>query len=110
MAVSTNTKEVERFGIDPATARDMPLTGMLLFFLVFPLVSTWFRAIPNYVSRRHEFEADSYAANHADAGELVSALVKLHRDNASTLTPDPIYSAVNHSHPPAAQRIARLVA
>ncbi|WP_119299623.1 M48 family metallopeptidase [Dongia deserti] len=98
----------EGFGIDPAMARDMPLTGMLLFFLVFPLVSTWFRAIPNYVSRRHEFQADSYAANHARAKDLATALVKLHRDNASTLTPDPIYSAVNHSHPSAAQRIAKL--
>ena len=96
------------FGIDPSVARDMPLTGMLLFFLAFPLVSTWFRALPNYVSRRHEFEADSYAASHANAVELASALVKLHRDNASTLTPDPVYSAVNHSHPTAAQRIARL--
>jgi STE24 endopeptidase len=100
----------EGFGIDPAIAREMPLTGMLLFFLVFPLVSTWFRTIPNYVSRRHEFEADSYAAGHANATELASALVKLHRDNASTLTPDPIYSAVNHSHPTAAQRIAKLAA
>ena len=98
------------FGIDPAIARDMPLTGMLLFFLVFPLVSTWFRAIPNQLSRRQEFEADSYAASNADPKELASALVKLHRDNASTLTPDPIYAAVNHSHPSAAQRIARLAA
>jgi STE24 endopeptidase len=98
------------FGIDPAIAREMPLTGMLLFFLVFPLVSTWFRAIPNQVSRRQEFEADAYAADNADARELASALVKLHRDNAATLTPDPIYAAVNHSHPSAAQRIARLAA
>jgi STE24 endopeptidase len=96
------------FGIDPALARDMPLTGLVLFFLVFPLVSTWFRAIPNQVSRRQEFEADAYAADTADARELASALAKLHRDNAATLTPDPIYAAVNHSHPSAAQRIARL--
>jgi STE24 endopeptidase len=98
----------EDFGIDPAIAHDMPLTGLVLFFLLFPLVSTWFRAIPNHVSRRHEFEADSYAASHADGRQLAAALIKLHRDNASTLTPDPIYAAVNHSHPSAAQRIARL--
>lgn len=98
----------EGFGIDPAMAQDMPLTGLLLFFLVFPFISTWFRAIPNYVSRRHEFEADSYAASQANGRELASALVKLHRDNATTLTPDPLYSAINHSHPSAAQRIGRL--
>lgn len=98
------------FGIDPAVARDMPLTGMLLFLLVFPLVSTWLKAIPNHLSRLQEFEADAYAASHAGAKDLASALVKLHRDNASTLTPDPIYAAVNDSHPSAAQRIARLAA
>lgn len=99
----------EPFGIDPSVARDMPLTGLLLFLLVFPLISGWFRAILSHFSRRHEFEADSYAANHASAKELAVALVKLHRDNASTLTPDPIYSAVNYSHPSVAQRIAGLV-
>ena len=98
------------FGIDPSAARAMPLTSLLLVFLVFPLVSKWFRAISSHFSRVHEFEADAYAAQHASAKELASALVKLHRDNASTLTPDPIYSAINDSHPSAAQRIARLTA
>jgi len=98
------------FGIDPATAQAMPITSLLLFFLVFPLVSKWFRAISSHFSRVHEFEADAYAAQHANARELAAALIKLHRDNASTLTPDPIYSAVNDSHPSAAQRIARLAA
>jgi STE24 endopeptidase len=98
------------FGVDPATAHAMPLTGLLLFFLLVPLVSPWLKAIPNHVSRRQEFEADSYAATHADGRELASALVKLHRDNAATLTPDPIYAAVNDTHPSAAQRIARLAA
>jgi STE24 endopeptidase len=100
----------DSFGIDPSVAHEMPLTGLLLFLLIFPLISEWFRAILSHFSRRQEFEADSYAANHASAKELASALVKLHRDNASTLTPDPIYSAVNDSHPSAAQRIARLQA
>jgi STE24 endopeptidase len=86
----------------------MPLAGLLLFVLLLPLVSIWFRIISTYVSRVHEFEADSYAARHADANDLANALVKLQRDNAATLTPDPIYSAVNHSHPTIAQRIARL--
>lgn len=96
------------FGLDPAVARDMPLAGLLLFVLLLPLVSIWFRIIPTYVSRRHEFEADAYAARHSDANDLASALTKLQRDNAATLTPDPLYSAFNHSHPTIAQRIARL--
>jgi STE24 endopeptidase len=96
------------FGLDPAAARAMPVAGLLLFVLLLPLVSIWFRAVSTYVSRVHEFEADSYAARHADASTLASALVKLQRENAGTLTPDPIYSAVNHSHPTIAQRIARL--
>jgi len=59
-------------------------------------------------SRKHEFEADAYAARHAHAADLVQALVKLYKDNASTLTPDPLHSAFYDSHPPAALRIARL--
>ena len=59
-------------------------------------------------SRSHEFEADAYAAQHAAASDLAQALVKLYQDNAATLTPDPLYSAVYDSHPPAAMRIARL--
>jgi STE24 endopeptidase len=106
--LSRQTWFYEGFGLDPAVARDMPLAGLLLFALLLPLVSTWFRIIPTYVSRVHEFEADAYAASYSDANDLASALVKLQRDNAGTLTPDPIYSAVNHSHPTIAQRIARL--
>jgi STE24 endopeptidase len=60
------------------------------------------------LSRRDEFEADRYAAGHASAGNLVSALVKLYEDNAATLTPDPLHSLFYDSHPPAALRIARL--
>ncbi|HQY29427.1 MAG TPA: M48 family metalloprotease, partial [Burkholderiaceae bacterium] len=59
-------------------------------------------------SRRHEFEADAFAAAHARAQDLVSALVKLYEDNASTLTPDPVHSAFYDSHPPASLRIGRL--
>ena len=59
-------------------------------------------------SRKHEFEADQYAARNASARDLVSALIKLYKDNASTLTPDPLHSAFYDSHPPALARIARL--
>jgi STE24 endopeptidase len=100
----------ESFGIDSSLAHDIPLTGVLLFLLILPLVSGWFKVVSSHFSRQQEFAADSYAANRASAKALGSALVKLHRDNASTLTPDPIYSAVNDAHPSAAQRIARLQA
>lgn len=76
------------------------LTVPYLLFVLRPLLASY--------SRKHEFEADAYAAEHADANALVSALVRLYKDNASTLTPDPVHSAVYDSHPPAAQRIARL--
>ncbi len=96
------------FLLDPALARTFPFAAVLMFVLVFPTFAYWFRFAGNLLSRRHEFEADHYAATKASAGNLISALVKLHRDNASTLTPDPLYSWVNHSHPTAVQRIARL--
>ncbi len=76
------------------------LAGPVALFLTTPLRSLW--------SRRHEFAADRFACQHASASELASALVKLYRDNASTLTPDPLYAAFYYSHPPALERIARL--
>lgn len=92
------------FGVVNATTA----TGLLLFFLLLPFVSFWLQPISSAVSRRHEFEADAYAAAQTDAMELVSALVCLYQDNAATLTPDPWYSAWYNSHPPAAQRVAAL--
>ena len=87
-----------------------PPTGALLvaFMLVVPVFTFPFQPLASLVSRRQEFEADEYAASHASADELVSALGKLYRDNAATLTPDPLHSLVYDSHPPAALRIARL--
>ncbi|HKP24995.1 MAG TPA: M48 family metallopeptidase [Dongiaceae bacterium] len=96
------------FLLDPALATTFPFASVLMFVLVIPTFAYWFRFAGNQLSRRHEFEADHYAATKASAGNLISALVKLHRDNASTLTPDPLYSWVNYSHPTAVQRIARL--
>jgi len=85
-------------------------TLLLVFLLVSP-VFTWFTApIAAAWSRRHEFAADAFAARHASADDLAEALVRLYRDNASTLTPDPLYSAFHDSHPPPAVRIARLKA
>jgi STE24 endopeptidase len=84
--------------------------GLLLFVLLVPVFTFFLQPLTSLVSRRHEFEADSYAAAHASAAELVRALVKLYQDNAATLTPDPLHSAFYDSHPPAARRIARLQA
>jgi STE24 endopeptidase len=82
--------------------------GLLLFVLVLPAFTFFLQPLTSLYSRRHEFEADAYAAAHASAAELVRALVKLYQDNAATLTPDPLHSAFYDSHPPAALRIARL--
>lgn len=82
--------------------------SLILFFLVVPVFTFLATPLASVLSRRHEFAADRYAAEHASANDLISALVKLYEDNAATLTPDPIYSLFYDSHPPAALRIARL--
>lgn len=82
--------------------------ALILFFLVIPIFSFPFSPAMSLLSRRHEFEADAYAASHADAAKLVEALVKLYDDNAATLTPDPLHSLFYDSHPPASERISRL--
>ena len=83
--------------------------ALLLFLLAAPPFVLFATPLSSIWSRRHEFEADAFAARTASAPELVSALVKLYRDNATTLTPDPVYSAFYYSHPPALARITRLL-
>lgn len=87
-----------------------PRIGALLagFALVIPVFTFPFQPLASLLARRQEFEADAFAASHASAADLVSALAKLYRDNASTLTPDPLHSLVYDSHPPAALRIDHL--
>ncbi|HWW33350.1 MAG TPA: M48 family metallopeptidase, partial [Steroidobacteraceae bacterium] len=82
--------------------------ALLLFVLVVPAFTFFLTPLGSLWSRRHEFEADAFASHNASAADLASALVKLHRDNASTLTPDPLYAAFYYSHPPPLVRIARL--
>ena len=81
---------------------------LVLFALALPVFTFPLTPLMSMWSRTHEFQADAYAARQAPAQALISALVKLYRDNASTLTPDPLYSSIYDSHPPAAIRIARL--
>lgn len=82
--------------------------ALILFLLVSPVFLFVLRPIMASYSRKNEFEADAYAATHSSAKHLVEALVKLYRDNASTLTPDPLHSGFYDSHPPASMRIAKL--
>jgi len=82
--------------------------ALLLFLLALPVFTTFVTPLLAQLSRRHEFQADAYAAAQADGAALASALLKLYEDNASTLTPDPVYARFYYSHPPAAERLARL--
>jgi STE24 endopeptidase len=92
------------FGVTSA----MPLSGLILALLVLPAFTGWLRGFSNWRSRVHEFEADAYAAGQTNGADLASALLKLHKDNAAPSTTDPVYSTFKHSHPPTAERIARL--
>jgi STE24 endopeptidase len=89
-------------------ASPSPAMALVLFMFVLPPFTFLLQPLGAMLSRKHEFEADQYAMQNASARDLVSALVKLYRDNASTLTPDPLHSAFYDSHPPAIARIARL--
>jgi STE24 endopeptidase len=91
----------------PATPLSTAL-ALLLLFMVLPVFTFLAHPLTSYFSRRHEFEADRYAAQQTAAADLASALVKLYQDNAATLTPDPLYSTFYDSHPPALVRIGRL--
>jgi len=82
--------------------------ALALFMLVAPVFSFFFTPLASLASRKHEYEADHFAAQKSSASALISALVKLYQDNASTLTPDPLYTAFYSSHPPAPLRIAHL--
>jgi len=89
-------------------ATDHSAMALILFSMVLPVFTFPLAPLMSWLSRQHEFEADDYAARQSSSADLISALVGLYRDNAATLTPDPIYSMFHDSHPPAALRIARL--
>jgi STE24 endopeptidase len=95
-------------GLGVPASPQRPGVALILFFLALPVFTFMLGPIASLYSRRHEFEADAFAAQNASAKSLVQALVKMYEDNAATLTPDPVYSAVYDSHPPAALRISRL--
>jgi STE24 endopeptidase len=95
-------------GVDPLLGASNDAMALILFMLVLPVFTFVLSPLTSISSRKHEFEADAFAATHTDARDLVSALVKMYEDNASTLTPDPLHSAFYDSHPPATVRIAHL--
>ncbi|WP_334134376.1 M48 family metallopeptidase [Tepidimonas sp.] len=95
-------------GVTPQLAGGNAALALILFLLLAPLAGVWLTPLLNALSRRDEFAADTFASQHASAAALAQALLALHRDNASTLTPDPLYVRFHYSHPPAAQRLARL--
>ena len=97
-------------GVRPNLVAPSDALALLLFINVAPLASFFLTPLLSQLSRRQEFEADAYACAHADGQDLASALVKLYQDNASTLTPDPLYAGFYYSHPPAAERLERLPA
>ena len=82
--------------------------ALLLFLLVIPVFTFFVSPLFSMLSRRHEFEADAYACAQASGHDLAAALLKLHEDNATTLTPDPLYARFYYSHPPASERLAAL--
>ncbi|WP_153134838.1 M48 family metallopeptidase [Paraburkholderia agricolaris] len=99
----------EGLGVRPSLIGGNSGLALVLFFLALPVFLFFVTPLGSLSSRKHEFEADAFAATQTDAQDLVNALVKLYEDNASTLTPDPIYTAFYYSHPPASQRIDRLL-
>jgi STE24 endopeptidase len=95
-------------GVRPNMTAPNDALALLLFMLALPPFTFFVSPLLAQVSRRHEFEADAYACAQADGRDLANALLKLHEDNASTLTPDPVYVRFYYSHPPAGERLAAL--
>ena len=97
-------------GVAPNLAAPNDALALLLFMMALPSFTFFVAPLLAHFSRRHEFEADAYACRQADGGALAAALLKLHEDNAATLTPDPVYVRFYYSHPPASDRLAALPA
>jgi STE24 endopeptidase len=95
-------------GVRPNMGAANDALALLLFLMAVPVFGFFFTPIGAMLSRRHEFEADAYACAQSSGQDLANALLKLHEDNAGTLTPDPVYARFYYSHPPASERLAAL--
>jgi len=96
------------FSVRPNMAAPNDALALLLFMLVVPVFAFFFTPLASRMSRKDEFQADAYACAQASGADLAAALLKLHEDNAGTLTPDPVYARFYYSHPPASERLAAL--
>jgi STE24 endopeptidase len=106
--LSSQTWFYTGLGVTPDVAGPSHAVALLLFMLVLPIVEIFAQPLSARTSRRQEFEADAYAVTQTSALDLSNALLKLYQDNASTLTPDPVYVRFYYSHPPASERLARM--
>jgi STE24 endopeptidase len=106
--LSTQTPFYEGLGVTPNIGVPNDALALLLFMLALPPFAFFVSPLMAHFSRRHEFEADAYACAQASGQDLANALLKLHEDNAATLTPDPVYVRFYYSHPPASARLAAL--
>ena len=106
--LSTQTAFYAGLGVTPNMDAPNDALALLLFMLALPPFGFFVSPLLAHLSRRHEFEADAFACAQASGDDLANALLKLHEDNAATLTPDPVYVRFYYSHPPASERIARL--
>ena len=96
------------FGVRPSMSAPNDAVALLLFLLVAPVFGFFVSPLFAQISRKHEFQADAYACQQSSGADLAGALLKLHEDNAATLTPDPLYVRFYYSHPPASERLAAL--
>ena len=95
-------------GVTPLMSGSNSALALVLFLAVVPVFSFFLAPLGSWRSRVQEFEADAYAASQTPAADLASALLKLYKDNASTLTPAPLFAKFYYSHPPASERLARM--
>lgn len=106
--LSAHTWFYTGLGVQPNLAAPNDALAILLFMLVMPVFGFFVAPLPVLISRKHEFEADAYAIAQTNGADLSAALLKLYQDNASTLTPDPVFVKFYYSHPPASERLARM--
>jgi STE24 endopeptidase len=106
--VSTQAWFYTGLGVQPNMSAPNSAVALLLFMLAVPVFGFFVAPLPARLSRKHEFEADAYAVAQTSGADLSAALLKLYQDNASTLTPDPVFVSFYYSHPPASERLARM--